>query len=100
VKNIYQSFSHKMAAKASQHRNYVTVTLCIQMSCAFINKRHHSSMAANTTDQLSCTPDRNSTLLNSLMHFGLKMTSGGNDFTDLLPPNFFQEAACFHLSMQ
>jgi len=29
VKNIYQSFAHKMAAKASWHRNYVTVTLCI-----------------------------------------------------------------------
>jgi len=28
VKNIYQSFTHKMAAKASWHRNYVTVTLC------------------------------------------------------------------------
>jgi len=28
VKNIYQS-THKMAAKASWHRNYVTVTLCI-----------------------------------------------------------------------
>jgi len=35
---------------------------------------------------ISCTPDRNSTLL---MHFGLKMTSGGNDFTDLLPPPTF-----------
>jgi len=29
VKNIYQSFTHKMAAKASCHRNYVTVTICI-----------------------------------------------------------------------
>ena len=29
VKNVYQSFTHKMAAKASWHRNYVTVTLCI-----------------------------------------------------------------------
>ena len=27
--NIYESFTHKMAAKASWHRNYVTVTLCI-----------------------------------------------------------------------
>jgi len=26
VKNIYESFTHKMAAKASWHRNYVTVT--------------------------------------------------------------------------
>jgi len=29
VKNISQSFTHKMAAKASWNRNYVTVTLCI-----------------------------------------------------------------------
>jgi len=29
VNNIYQSFTHKMAATASWHRNYVTVTLCI-----------------------------------------------------------------------
>jgi len=30
VKNIYQSFTNnKMAAKASWHRNYVTVALCI-----------------------------------------------------------------------
>ena len=28
-KNIYQSFTNKMAAKASWHRNYVTVTRCI-----------------------------------------------------------------------
>jgi len=27
VKNIYRSFTHKMAAKASWHQNYVTVTL-------------------------------------------------------------------------
>jgi len=25
----YRSFTHKMAAKASWHRNYVTVTLCV-----------------------------------------------------------------------
>ena len=31
VKNINQSFTHKMAAKASWHRNYVTVTHCIAM---------------------------------------------------------------------
>ena len=30
VKNIYQSFTYKMAAKASWHRKYVTVTLCIE----------------------------------------------------------------------
>ena len=30
VKNIYQSFTHKMSAKASWHRNYVTVTSCIR----------------------------------------------------------------------
>jgi len=29
VKDIYESFTHKMAAKASWHRNYVTVILCI-----------------------------------------------------------------------
>jgi len=29
VANISESFTHKMAAKASWHRNYVTVTLCI-----------------------------------------------------------------------
>ena len=29
VKNIYQRFTHKMAAKASWHWNYVTLTLCI-----------------------------------------------------------------------
>jgi len=32
VKNIYESFTHKMATKASWHRNYVTVTLCINTS--------------------------------------------------------------------
>jgi len=32
VKNIYQSFTHKMATKASWHRNYVTVTLSIAQS--------------------------------------------------------------------
>jgi len=30
VKNIYQSFTYKMAAKASWHRKYVTVALCIE----------------------------------------------------------------------
>jgi len=29
VANIYQFFTRKMAAKASWHRNYVTVALCI-----------------------------------------------------------------------
>jgi len=29
VKNIYESFTRNMAAKASWHWNYVTVTLCI-----------------------------------------------------------------------
>jgi len=29
LKNIYQSFTYKMAAKAIWHRNYHTVTLCI-----------------------------------------------------------------------
>jgi len=28
-KNISQSVTHKIAAKASWHRNYVTVTLCM-----------------------------------------------------------------------
>ena len=28
--NTSKSFTHKMAAKASWHRNYVTVTLCIR----------------------------------------------------------------------
>ena len=28
-KNIYESFTHKMATKASCHRDYVTVTLCV-----------------------------------------------------------------------
>jgi len=32
VKNIYQSVTHKMAAKASRHRNYVIVALCIYES--------------------------------------------------------------------
>jgi len=32
VKNICQSFTPKMAAKASWHRNYVTVTRCIYSS--------------------------------------------------------------------
>jgi len=27
--NIYESFTNKMAMKASWHRNYLTVTLCI-----------------------------------------------------------------------
>ena len=29
VKNIYESFTHKMATNASWHRHYATVTLCI-----------------------------------------------------------------------
>ena len=29
VKNIYESFTHKMATKAGWHRNYATVTLCV-----------------------------------------------------------------------
>ena len=29
VANVSESFTHKMAAKASWYRNYVTVTLCI-----------------------------------------------------------------------
>ena len=29
VANISESFAHKMAAKASWHRNYDTVTVCI-----------------------------------------------------------------------
>jgi len=33
VKNIFESFTHKMATKASWHRNYVTVTLCICFKC-------------------------------------------------------------------
>jgi len=32
VKNVYESFTHKMAAKARWQRNYVTVTLCINTS--------------------------------------------------------------------
>ena len=32
VKNIYESFTHKMATKASWHRNYVTLTLYITIS--------------------------------------------------------------------
>jgi len=31
-KNIYASCTHKMATKASWHRHYATVTLCIAMS--------------------------------------------------------------------
>jgi len=31
-KNIYHSFTHKMDAKGSWHRNYVTVILCISWS--------------------------------------------------------------------
>jgi len=37
VKNICQSFAHKMAAKASWHRNYVTVILCIIPAAAEAN---------------------------------------------------------------
>jgi len=29
VKNIYETFTYKMAAKANWHCNYVTDTLCI-----------------------------------------------------------------------
>ena len=29
VEYIYESFTHEMAAKASWHRNYITVTVCI-----------------------------------------------------------------------
>ena len=33
MKNISKSFTDKMAAKASLHRYYVTVTLCIVVGC-------------------------------------------------------------------
>ena len=36
VKNIYENFTHKMAAKDSWHWNYVTVTLCISMLAGFL----------------------------------------------------------------
>ena len=32
--NIYRSFTHKMAAKASWHQNYVTVILCISFAAS------------------------------------------------------------------
>ena len=41
AKNIYQSFTHKMAAKASWHRKYVTVTLCIEKKHDFGQKISH-----------------------------------------------------------
>jgi len=33
VKNIYESFTHNVAAKASWHWNYATVTICISLGC-------------------------------------------------------------------
>jgi len=36
VKNIYESFTHKMAAKASWHQNYVTVTVCISRQDTYL----------------------------------------------------------------
>jgi len=45
-KIIYESFTHKMATKASWHRNYVTVTLYIA-SAAFV-------FAQKLTTKFSC----------------------------------------------
>jgi len=46
LKNIYQSFTHKMAAKASWHRHYVTVTLHIVTDFTIkqpgFDLRHHT----------------------------------------------------------
>jgi len=39
VKNVYESFTHKMAAKASGHRNYVAVTLCKLIESCFSANR-------------------------------------------------------------
>ena len=40
VKNIYRSFTHKMAAKASWHWNYVAVMLCIDIDIIKVITRY------------------------------------------------------------
>jgi len=47
VKNIHQSVTHKMAAKASWHRDYVTVTLCIAVQLITRYADAHASCAKN-----------------------------------------------------
>jgi len=63
VANISESFTHKMAAKASWHRNYVTVILCIglfplltallccwmpvHLQCSWINVTSHTCSRGN-----------------------------------------------------
>jgi len=36
LRNVCQMFTHKMAAKASWRRNYVTVTLCISIGASVL----------------------------------------------------------------
>ena len=53
--NIYQSFTHKMAAKTSWYWSYVTVTLCIQPRSRQINRRNTSHCK---TTHMQCTVQR------------------------------------------
>jgi len=46
AKNIDQSFTHKMAAKASWHRNYVTVILCIRNTAVIGTRRPQAVLDA------------------------------------------------------
>ena len=45
MKNIYEGFTNKMAAKASWHQNYVTVTLCVSRSCLRYSRQNRSIAA-------------------------------------------------------
>jgi len=57
AKNIYQSFTHKMAAKASWHWNYVTVTLCIRARChqiSELNREQRTCLTNGAVIQQGC----------------------------------------------
>ena len=58
VKNIYQSFTHKMAAKASWHWNYVTVTHCIAQQ-RIAQKRTAYVWTAHQWRRIPCLAWRN-----------------------------------------
>jgi len=63
VKNIYQSFTHKMAAKASWHRKYVTVTLCIEKKHDFEQKISHRLYGRARLESQSFSPQTDVYLL-------------------------------------
>jgi len=53
MENIYEGFTNKMAAKASWHQNYVTVTLCISSSCLSYNRQNRNIAAHDRGGKMS-----------------------------------------------